>query len=403
MEDLEFFYMNKKYSMIKNFGFTLIEMSITILILSILMVGGINFQIKLTNNSRENITANKLKTIENALNEYMLKYRRLPCPAGLLVSDSNSDYGKELRNNGCYAEDSSFINENIIYGAIPNRTLGLTDDYGVDGWKNRIIYVVDKNYGESKTFLSSGNKAITIQNLNADTLTDRAVYVLLSGGENENGMFKNGIQKNINNSLKDSINSFKNDFSKVFVKDIKNDSYDDIVHYRTKKDFAYKLDLQDMPCNLKDLALLDSDWDYASNSLCQNGICKNGTILPSKNGCPSVSNYSKNPDIDADTDSYNPVRRCLKYGEWSDIIYPCGEGCGESNIASITGGGFASSNQLRNAIDINYLKRAKKGEEITLECINNDMVGYITLLCKDNGTWEYRNGSCVNSNKAISF
>ena len=368
------------------------------------MVGGINFQIKITNSSRENTTNDRLETIQKAINEYIILYGRLPCPSNILSLNGGDKYGEEVRDasGNCDVENSSFLSGNIIYGSVPNKTLNLTDDYGVDAWKNVVVYAIDRNYGTKTGFSNNGGSSIFVKNINGDNLTNEAVYVLFSGGENQNGVFKNGVQKKLDISVKDHFNSFKNNFDNSFIKDVQSDEYDDLLFYKTKKSIVYELDMQDMPCNLKDLTLLDSEWQYNYSSTCTNGVCKRDTVIQSRNQCPKSSDYSKNPNSDSSDDSYRPVRKCLKYGQWSDILYSCGDGCGESNIASVTGGGFSATNELRDAVNVDLIKRVKRGEEVILECLNSNMTGYITLLCKNDGTWEYRSGTCINKSKILS-
>lgn len=402
MEDWVFLNMQIKKN-IKNFGFTMLEMSITILIIGIVTIAGINFQISMMDNSHRNMTLDKLNRIERAINEYILENGQLPCPANITISNTNSLYGIELRNSSdeCYAPSSSYLNNNLIYGSIPTKTLGLTDDYGVDSWKSSIVYIIHKNYGQKSTFLSSGGEAINIKNINDNTITNKAIYFLFSAGLNKNGAFRNGVQNSINTSLDDSGNAYKSNFTKYFIKDVINDDFDDMVIYKEKNDVTLEAGLEDIPCNLDDLKAIDSSWSYSSNVNCPNKICQQSTEIVSTSICP-VGYISKNPNINTADNTYRPIRICLKYGKWSDIIYPCIPGCGESNINNVIGGNFSSAGQLKAAIDLKYLKRVALNEEITLECVNNNMVGYINLECQNSGNWNYIYGNCVDRSKSLN-
>ncbi len=402
MEDWGFLNMQIRKT-IKNFGFTMLEMSITIMIIGIVTVAGINFQISMLNNSHRNIALDKLNRIERAINEYILEKGQLPCPANITLANTNSSYGVELRNSSddCYAASSSYLNNNLIYGSVPTKTLGLTDDYGVDSWKNSIAYIIHKNYGKKSTFLSGGGEAITVKNLNDDTITNRAIYFLFSPGLNKNGAFRNGVQNTVDTSLDDSGNAYKSNFTKYFIKDVINEDFDDMVIYKEKNDIILEADLEDMLCNLDDLKSTDGDWSYGSNVNCPDKICQQSTEIVSNSACPS-GYISKNPNINTADNTYRPIRRCLKYGKWSDIIYPCVPGCGESNINNVIGGNFLSAGELKAAIETKYLKRVALNEEITLECTNNNMVGYVTLRCENNGNWSYLYGNCINRSKSLN-
>ena len=78
-------------------AFTLLEMSIVILIIGILVVGTINFQITIDTKSKENITADKINRIEKAISEYFLKNGKLPCPSNIKAVKTDSNYGVEYR------------------------------------------------------------------------------------------------------------------------------------------------------------------------------------------------------------------------------------------------------------------------------------------------------------------
>ncbi len=391
------FFWNKKFKKKLRIGFTLLEMSITILILSIILIGTISFQVFTDEKSKENITIDKIRRIELAIREYSLKNEKLPCPANITLAETSSSYGEELRSDGeCWVSDSKFSSNNLIYGSVPTKTLGLTNDYAVDAWNNKISYVISKGYGDNKIHLAGDSQTLRIENVSAAEVANNAVYVLVSGGKNKNGVFReSGTQAENNLGLTDSKNAFSDGFSQIFVKDINTNSFDDIVVFKTKDALVFKEDLETLPCTLKDLRELDSDWDYTSHDSCDiNGICKQGTIITSSEDCPD-GKISKNPK--AVMTSYRPVRKCLKYGQWSDIIFPCIDGCGESNIGSIETGILFEG--LDNYININYLKRGKFGEEITLECIGR--IGYIKLRCEE-GSWKYVDGDCYEKDLVIT-
>ena len=379
-------------------AFTMLEMSVVILILGIILIGTINFQIFTDKKSKENITTDKIARIEQAIREYFIENEKLPCPSDLTLSSTNTSYGEELRTSDvCEAASSDFSSNNLIYGGVPTKTLGLTDDYAVDAWNDRIAYVIVKEYGDSKIYLTGDTDTITIQDVSGNEITDKAIYVLVSGGKNINGVFKNGSQLTLSSSLKDSENAFSTDFNTIFVKDVNSDSFDDIVAFKEKENLIFKDDMETLPCTLKDLGELDSDWNYTSYDDCDsNGICEQGTVVVSQNECAS-GEISKNPENASDSGvSYKPARKCLKYGQWSDILFPCISGCGESNISSIVTNMMPTSGEITDYINLNYLKRGKLGEEITLQCIG-ERVGYITLECQSDGTWLWKSDDCYES------
>ena len=348
---------NKKY----NLGITIFIAGIVIVLLG-------EFHFSLINSSKYNLTLDKLNIIQKSINEYILKNGHLPCPASLNKKINDIDYGIESRNDltkKC-EYDTEFYNKNnnLIYGLIPVKTLELSNEYSFDAWMNNIIYIVSKDYADSRiTFLNSINNKIIIKNLNDNTSTNNAIFIILSNGKNKNGSFNNGIQHNIDNNLLDIENIYQKE-----------------------------LELEDTPCNLKDLYNLDENWKYTKHSTCPNNLCQQGIEIESLNTCKN-NTISLNP-----TNNNTPIRKCLKYGRWSDVIYPCINSCSLDTLYNITDGNFYDKNNATLYLNINHLKRVVYNEITTLKCINGK-TGYITLKClkeeNEEEKWIYINGECV--------
>ena len=218
-------------------GFTLLEMSIVVLILGILLVGGINLHLSITELSEKNLSSDRIYMVDKAIREYILKNLHLPCPSNILLSETDTDYeenfGKELRESDgeCFTEKEYFKHDDdYIAGGVPTKVLGLSSEYAEDAWGNRIVYVVDKKYAKSKIgFFASGGASINIkgtQDNDKDVVTNRAIYVLISSGQNGNGAFRDGIQNDIDDNLDDAKNiiSRTKSFNPVFIKDINNNN-----------------------------------------------------------------------------------------------------------------------------------------------------------------------------------
>ena len=131
---------NKKISKPKS-AYTLVELSIVILILAVLMTGGLTITIGSFNKAKKISTQNKINEIYKSLGKFLLENKRLPCPASLELTKSDNSYGVEYRNvSGCGTGVGSGVfksttNPNIFYGMIPAKTLNLPlsmseDDFG---------------------------------------------------------------------------------------------------------------------------------------------------------------------------------------------------------------------------------------------------------------------------------
>lgn len=405
-------------------GFTLLEMSIVVLILGILLVGGINLHLSIVELSEKNLSSDRIYVVDKAIREYVLKNLHLPCPSNILLSETEDNYeenfGKELRgvDSGCFTKNSSFFEHgNYIAGGVPTKVLGLPSEYAEDAWGNRIVYIVDKEYARSKIgFFASGGASMNIkgtQDTGEKVVTNRAVYVLISSGQNGNGAFRDGIQNDIDTNLDDAKNIISTkastsynpldpgsstNFNPVFIKDINNKNFDDIVYYRDKNSLIFELDLEDSPCSMKELHnVVDSNYPDSNNVNCNHGICFQGTEIYSKSPCGD-NMISENPNIDTDQ-NYKPSRRCQKYGQWSNIMYECTPGCGRANIDTLTDAskGFPNPGDLLNSIEVKYLYRVRADDTITLDCKGQS--GYVILKCEDNGAnlyWTIQEANCID-------
>ena len=155
-------------------GFSLLEMSIVIILMSIMIsitASVINKENERVQKARE--TNKKMEKIEKAINLYIKKYRRLPCPADYTKDFTEVDFGKQVRkrsDNGNACTDNDLIAEcrcvvssseqasgmifdgsapagAIVGGMIPVRDLGLPDKYALDPWNNRMLYFTVSSYG----------------------------------------------------------------------------------------------------------------------------------------------------------------------------------------------------------------------------------------------------------------
>jgi prepilin-type N-terminal cleavage/methylation domain-containing protein len=78
-------------------AFSLLELSIVILIASILVTGALSVSSSMTDERKIIITKDRMDVIYKALGTFLLKNKRLPCPASLLeIKSTSTTYGTEL-------------------------------------------------------------------------------------------------------------------------------------------------------------------------------------------------------------------------------------------------------------------------------------------------------------------
>ena len=197
-------------------GYSLLELSVVLVIISLVTGAGLSLAIAQIAQLQYNVTLTRMEKIEQAMLNYRKATNRLPCPGSLTLTPTDGNYGFEGGAPGVCTPRSLLAyngSPNWRKGAVPVRSLGLPDDYIYDGWGNRFTYVVvlpmtannafdpgttpinwPSNYNGIAIFqwyASGGTAAVKTTNKASD-----ALYALISHGENGNGSYtRNGSIK----------------------------------------------------------------------------------------------------------------------------------------------------------------------------------------------------------------
>lgn len=115
-------------------GFSLIELSIVVAILSIVSVLGLEVATSFIGARAYDRTKEQLKVIDQAIVDFYWVTGRLPCPADRSLSIFSANHGIE----DCTLSPIS----GITMGAVPTRTLNLQPGIAIDAYGNRINYFV---------------------------------------------------------------------------------------------------------------------------------------------------------------------------------------------------------------------------------------------------------------------
>ena len=171
----------------RRFGFTLLELSIVLVVLSLMVAG---FLATITQEARVAQYAElqmKMDAIEQAVIAYTKRSntRALPCPADPTLPITDPTFGIAEPFSGCPVStlpipNSFRRNAETTTGAVPVKSIGLPDDYAIDPWGNQFTYTVDREAATTDAFIldpisSSAIGDITVQNLAAATITTTAV------------------------------------------------------------------------------------------------------------------------------------------------------------------------------------------------------------------------------------
>jgi prepilin-type N-terminal cleavage/methylation domain-containing protein len=178
-------------------GFTLIELSIVLLVLSLLMGGVFAAMAQQSRINQQAELKRKMDTIEQALFAYAKRNDKLnlPCPAIQGYVASNTAFGMADTTASCGG--LTLKNTTAVAGDVPVRSLGLADEFAFDPWGNRFVYAVD--YTATTTTALSSNLItatsligdIAISDTSGNTITSTALAVLLSHGPDGFGAYTN--------------------------------------------------------------------------------------------------------------------------------------------------------------------------------------------------------------------
>lgn len=153
----------------KNNGFSLIEISVVVLIVSVMASSSLSLLGRKNNAEDRSNTRQKLEFISRAIQVYFDKNGKLPCPGryNSTVNDQNGHFGAAVAGGSSFcvddAEPPSGIKlyagdgnkANILGGIVPFIALGISPEYVFDEWGRRITYIVDRDLTKATTYATA--------------------------------------------------------------------------------------------------------------------------------------------------------------------------------------------------------------------------------------------------------
>jgi len=250
----------------KNFkkAYSLIELSIVILIISILITGALSVSVGSANNAKIKTTNDRITQVYRAIGNFLVANRRLPCPASILkIKTVDTDYGSEVgAGAGCAGAGViiSGSSANLAYGMVPVRSLGLANDMAEDGFESKLAYIVDINYASNAVVFSSTPDFVTTltfgtagtANINitekpsgiSQLVASDAVIALISYGANKSGAYNaNSASQNTRSSDTDEQDNDTAVASPYFNNSLiasstNSDVFDDIIFFKRRNDIV---------------------------------------------------------------------------------------------------------------------------------------------------------------------
>ena len=143
-------------------GFSLLELSVVLAIISVIAVMGLEMTANYMNRTAYKVTAERLEAIDQAIVRYRKVYNKLPCPTYLNWDPPNACYGKEANGTsgcndtaGACSAASIYVGApyvNLVRGWVPVRDLGLPMSMMMDGYGSRINYITNVNLTYNLTY-----------------------------------------------------------------------------------------------------------------------------------------------------------------------------------------------------------------------------------------------------------
>ncbi len=294
----------------KNSGFTLLELSIVLLIASMLATFSVGIGKFFLEQNKIRATQIKLRTIANALDIYLIQHDKLPCPAGLKKSTGTALTSCSSSN----VTEGVYVNNSVARGWVPYEELDLTNDVVYDEWNSKIVYSVPIAMLSNFSKLNDNFDGISVYNdSKSELITNEAIYTLVSHGKNGLGAFdKKGNQKSdtgISSLEKTNVaaSSLSNSdefiyFTKKTCDDDDTKKCDDLGRYATKMQVVVDNDIKEISCYIGGGVLGDLATKYG----CDFSAGTYGNYLPY--GASINSAGSDNCD-----NKYKLI--CLKYGQ----------------------------------------------------------------------------------------
>ena len=303
----------------QNKAFSLIELSIVLLIISILASSALSISTNSIINNKIKVTNDRINQIYKAIGNFLVINGRIPCPASLIKNKINDpNYGKEVGaginciGSGVYQSSN---NANLVIGAIPVKELGLATEMGEDGFESKFTYMIDKNFANKSNFgISEHEGIITIIEKMGGTnqiSTSDAILAIISHGSNKLGAFSSKTgEQNIRST---DIDEMENDiglisgetsnFNNLVISTSNNsDFFDDILFYKTRNQLVQDFSAFNLiPCQATNTTISGFNWPLANY----------GEIAQATTGC-SINNTIK------------PTKRCGFFGIWEEgLISSC--------------------------------------------------------------------------------
>ncbi len=183
-------------------GFSLVELSIVMVIVSTIAVFGLEGAATFLSRTAYETTALRIQAIDEAILKFRQINGRLPCPADRTVAITdgvtNDGYGKEYCNAALVIATTA-----LWQGAVPVRDLNLPLSYAIDGYGNKFNYIVSSGLTVAATFATTTDGII----VRSGKLEDPCATVCEDMGTAAYFLFSNGYDRRGGISSRGNVNA----------------------------------------------------------------------------------------------------------------------------------------------------------------------------------------------------
>ena len=182
-------------------GFTLIEISMWLVIAGLLIVPAITVYRAFIEEQKISVNTGLMQDNGDSIGSYVTANSRYPAPASLLLGPDDAGYGEEVA--GPYQPCPSWPTTSgvcrttgpdpVLIGAFPFETIGIDEEFSIDYWGNKFLYVVTAAQVAGYTAGAGVVEANTTLYDPATATTSPITYtvdmLLISHGENARGAY----------------------------------------------------------------------------------------------------------------------------------------------------------------------------------------------------------------------
>lgn len=155
-----------------NRGFSLLEITVILMVFGLALETMIQVESMLRKERYITNTGYRGEAIQTALDKFLSKNKRLPCPAAPALGPEDANAGLEqcltlaavtlddcdvnglcrVKGYRDTAGDGDGVVDNVYIGALPYVTLNLTSQIERDGWNNKFLYAVSQYMTDATTY-----------------------------------------------------------------------------------------------------------------------------------------------------------------------------------------------------------------------------------------------------------